>query len=331
MKNPANHPMWPNIFMLSILILSIIASVFFIPIVMETYYFITGNDLHIPAWLGLVVSQVGIIGIPCALYLIINRKHIKDILPFRRLGWKNWLFVIGMSVTIYPIGQLLNLATGMIFGSPIQGTMEEIMDTGGIWLMLALFPILPSIFEEVALRGIVFSGYRKVKIFTAAMVNGLFFGILHQNFNQFSYAFLLGVFMCYFMYYTKSIWAPVISHVVINTIGSLLMFLIGNVNLDEAYQTYTQTEDFMYIWMFLILGFIAVVFTSIFIWIYINFRNHNLRRNEADGIVTNEHAAAVAAGEPIPRVLSSVTFWLVVGLGLALMVAIQILMTAGLV
>jgi len=326
MKNPATHPMWPNIFMLSILIFSIIVSVFFIPIVMVIHYLTTGSDLHIPAWVGLVVSQVGIIGIPCAIYLIINRKRIKDILPFRRLGWKNWLFVIGMSIAIYPIGQLLNVATSMIFGSPIQGTMEEIMHTGGIWLMLALFPILPSIFEEVALRGIVFSGYKKVKIFTAAMVNGLFFGILHQNFNQFSYAFLLGVFMCYFMYYTKSIWAPVISHVVINAIGSLLMFLMGTVDLDEAYYAYTQTEGFMYIWMFMILGFIAVVFTGIFIWIYISFRNHNLRRNEAEGIVTDEHAAAVANGEPIPRVLSSVTFWSVVGLGLALMIIMQIFM-----
>jgi len=316
--------------MLSILIFSIIVMAVILPVVSFMFFFTTGEEMRMPAWAGLVLSQAGIIGIPCAVYLLIHRKNIREILPMRKLGWQNWLMVIAMSIAIYPVVQLLNVATGMIFGTPIQDTMDEIMGTGGIWLMLALVPILPSIFEEVALRGIVFAGYRKVKIFAAAMVNGLFFGILHQNFNQFSYAFLLGVFMCYFAYYTKSIWAPVISHVVINTIGSILMFVVFNTDwyaLEAVYDPYATAPPDMvvHIITFLILGFIAVASAGIFIAIYIKFRNHNLRRNEAEGIITDEHAAAVSAGEPIPKVFN-VSFLLVCVTGFTVMIGMQILM-----
>ncbi|MCL2236253.1 MAG: CPBP family intramembrane metalloprotease [Defluviitaleaceae bacterium] len=329
MKISATSPLWANIFMLSILIFSIIVSVFVLPGIFLMHYFITGNELVMPAWAGLILSQAGIIGIPCAVYLIIQRKNIREILPMRRLGWENWLFIIGLSLAIYPVGNFINVITSMIFGSPIDATINEVMETGGIWMMLALFPILPSIFEEVALRGIVFTGYRKVKIFAAAMVNGLFFGILHQNFNQFSYAFLLGVFMCYFIYYTKSIWAPVLSHVVINATAVLLMgvfTLIGGGEM-AAYDPYMPMPSDSTIMLIGLLfwGFLAIVGAGIFVALYIPFRNHNLRRNQLEGVITDEHAAAVAEGERTPSAFG-ISFWVVIIVGFLIMAILQILM-----
>ena len=289
------------------------------------------NMPSIPAWALIVFAQVVLIGVPCLVYLIIHRKNIREILPLRRLGIVNIIMVTGMSITIFPAVMFLGAITTAIFGNPVQETMSDLANQGGIWLMLILIPILPSIFEEVALRGIVFAGYTKVKIFTAAIINGLFFGILHQNFNQFSYAFVIGFKMCYMMWYTKSLWAPVLSHFVINTLGSLLGYIGMNIDMDamQAEAQYAASGIDLTATQELILGFVAIgsvalAFFGGFIAIYIFFKKHNIARNEKEGVITNTHAAAVSAGEPIPKALTW-GFWATLALGIALMVSMQIL------
>jgi len=286
---------------------------------------------NIPLWAMLVFTQVFMIGVPCVIYLIIHRNRIRDILPMRRLGGKNWLMVIFMTLAIFPVASLIGYVTSLIFGNPMADTMDGMMnETGGIIIMLILFPVLPSIFEEVAMRGIIFAGYTKVKIFTAAIINGLFFGILHQNFNQFSFAFVLGFVMCYMMYYTKSIWAPVLCHFVFNLVGVGLPYLIElftNIDALEAgaqaanYDMAQWAQTFIEIGVMLLF---AIASIGVFLLIYIAFKKHNLRRNELEGIVTDTHAAAIAASEPIPKAYTW-GFWATIALGFAIMVGIQLL------
>ncbi|MDR2167563.1 MAG: CPBP family intramembrane metalloprotease [Clostridiales bacterium] len=282
-----------------------------------------------PIWLLIIISQVVFIGIPCVVYLIMHRGRIREILPLRRLGGKNFLMVTGMSIAIIPAVLLLSMITSTIFGNALEGMMDGLVDEGGLILVLILIPILPSIFEEVALRGIVFSGYTRVKIFTAAVVNGLFFGILHMNFNQFSYAFVIGFLMCYFIWYTKSLWAPVLCHFVINGINSLLGYIGMNLDLEglqeaatDAAQGVNLTATQQLLFDFAVYGVIALLFVGIFIAIYIPFKRHNLARNEAEGVVTDTYAAAKAAGEPVPKALTW-GFSATLGLGLFLMISMQ--------
>jgi len=257
------------------------------------------NLENFPIWLQVIVVQVGFIGIPCAAYLIAHRQNIRQILPLRPLGLMNTLMVIGMSIAIYPLTLLIGAIFGAIFGSPIGYMMTDFIDESGIWLMLLLVPVLPSIFEEVALRGIVFSGYKSVKIFTAALINGLFFGILHLNLHQFSYAFILGFIMCYMMWYTKSLWAPILCHFVVNTLATLLLYigmgidgegLAAEVEYGVSGVDMTATQEFLD--GLIVVGGVALVFFGIFIVIYRAFKRHNLARNDAAGIATDTYAPA---------------------------------------
>jgi len=266
---------------------------------------------QIPMWVMVVFSQVFIFGVPCMIYLTIHRKRIREILPLRRLGARNVLMVIGMSIAIYPLAMLLSAITATFFDSPISGVADSLANEGGLWLLLILFPILPSIFEEVFMRGIIFSGYVNVKIFTAAIVNGLFFGIVHQNFNQFSYAFVLGFVMCYLMWYTKSLWAPVLCHFVVNALGSLLMYaglgidtsaVMGEAQYAASGLDASATSELLL--AFAYLGGLAAVFFGGFLLIYRAFKRHNLKRNENEGVVTDTYAAAIAAGRPQPAVVT---------------------------
>jgi len=291
---------------------------------------LSGN-VNVPGWFGLVLAQVVLIGVPCGIYLLMHRKKIRDILPMRKLGGKNVAMVFFMSVAIFPVAFFLNVVTTLIFGNPMQETMEAIRHESGFILMLILFPILPSIFEEVALRGIVFSGFTKVKIFTAALINGLFFGILHQNFNQFSYAFVLGFIMCYMMYYTKSIWAPVLCHFVINLTGVLLQYVITRfVDLNAMEEAAQVIESPLPEWVETLIALgvfalFAIIAMGIFIGIYIKFKKHNLQRNEADGIVTDTYAQAIAEGETKPEAFTW-GFWGALVIGILWMILLQMVM-----
>jgi len=300
-------------------------------IIVASFVFVIVQDLSstpAPGWVGIVVPQLVFLGVPSAVYLIMHRTKIREILPMRRLGGKNILMVIGMSLALYPLIILINFVTTLFFGNPIADTMEAVQYEGGILLMLILFPILPSIFEEVAMRGIVFSGFAKVKIFSAALINGLFFGVLHQNFNQFSYAFVIGFVMCYMMYYTKSIWAPVLCHFVLNFVLVLVPYLMSRfINLEALEETANATDLQLYQWQeylisFFVLIFVAALFMAGFIAIYLAYKRHNLRRNEAEGIVTDTYAAAREAGKS-KQTAFTWGFWAAMGLSLAWMIYIQ--------
>jgi hypothetical protein len=91
---------------------------------------------------------------------------------------------------------------------------------------------------------------------------------------------------------------------------------------------------------FAVLGVVALAFFGIFIAIYIPFKRHNLARNEAEGVITDTHAAYMAASATVeageiagetaerpvipiaPKVLTW-GFWATMALGLGLMIAMQ--------
>ena len=51
------------------------------------------------------------------------------------------------------------------------------------------------------------------------MITGLFFGIMHLNFHQAIYAGAFGVLYAYILFYTRSIWAPMLLHFINNGIA----------------------------------------------------------------------------------------------------------------
>jgi len=280
------------------------------------------------SWAMTIFSQVIIFGVPCTVYLWRHRDRVKDILPTRSIGIKNVLLVIGMSIAIYPLATVMNVVVASFFDNPTTSTAEGLMAEGGLWLMLVLIPILPSIFEEVMLRGIVFDGYKRVKIFVAALINGLFFGLIHQNFVQFSYAFLVGFFMCYFIYYTKSIWAPILSHFVINIIGVLWWYFATNMQVVDAYPPADYPAYPMpaqgNVALVAIVASITLVFAGVFAVLFQIFKKHNLKRNEMAGVVTDTYADAVKRGETPPKVMTR-DLWAFVILSLLLMVFLEII------
>jgi len=282
--------------------------------------FSPGFDImaEIPIWAMQLGSQIFVFAVPCAIYLIVKRKHIRELLPLRRLGWRNVLMIIVMTLAMIPMISLVGTITQLVFPDIIGEFAENVLYQGGFLILMLIFAFVAPVFEEVAFRGIGFAGFRHINIRKAAIINGLVFGFLHMNMNQFSYAFLVGIILCYLMYYTKSIWAPILSHFVVNFFAAMMTFILSMTN--QEYDDILQ-YDMYYgfdptLWAIISLGIISTVTMTVFIAVYIQFKSYNLHRNEAEGIVTDTAKAAREAGYEPPKA-ATWSFW-VTAVGFAL-------------
>ena len=97
---------------------------------------------------------------------------------------------------------LIGTLSSMFFPNLISKVVFE-MNSLPLITKLAVIALTPAICEEITVRGIFLSGYKKVDIKISALMSGLIFGILHMNMQQFFYAFALGVLLAYLVHITN--------------------------------------------------------------------------------------------------------------------------------
>jgi uncharacterized protein len=228
----------------------------------------------------IVVQQILVFAPPFLIYLAITKEDFEEVVLTKRLGIVNTTFVILLTLLAIPFMMLLSGVTSMFFPNT----------TSDMVLHLTLYPLLasilavaltPTIFEELVFRGLVFSNYKHVDIKKGAFVTGLFFGIMHLNPQQFFYAFVFGILMTYFVYYTKSIYAGMVSHFTVNAFNLLLMYqLSGNHNPNATQPLPPNTASL--ILSFLVMFVILSPLIAIFYILYKIFIKINIAQNSKD-------------------------------------------------
>ena len=76
--------------------------------------------------------------------------------------------------------------------------------------------ILKAVIEEYIFRGLIFETYKKRNPLVGIILSAILFGLLHLNFNQLSYAFILGIILAFLTYATGSIIPAMVMHFTIN-------------------------------------------------------------------------------------------------------------------
>ena len=86
---------------------------------------------------------------------------------------------------------------------------------------LLIIAVLAAIGEEFLFRGVLQHIFSKIfkNPHTVIWVVGLIFSLIHFQFYGFFARMFLGIYLGYLLYYTKSIWAPVLAHFTNNAIG----------------------------------------------------------------------------------------------------------------
>ena len=72
--------------------------------------------------------------------------------------------------------------------------------------------VLPAFIEEIVFRGAIMQSLRRFGDGFALLVSSVLFAVVHGNFVQAPYAFLMGLVIGYFVLRTGSLWAGIFIH-----------------------------------------------------------------------------------------------------------------------
>lgn len=168
------------------------------------------------------------IGIPGVLHLL-KRQNVSPS-PEHRMSFRQWLAAFCISYAFMYVsnvfGLFLTQIIGIIKGSPVENIIEEVaLDLNPLVAALCMV-ILAPIFEELLFRKFIIEKTVKYGEGIAIVISALSFGLFHGNFNQFAYAFSLGLFWGFIYVKTRKIKYTIWIHMVINFMGSILPLLM---------------------------------------------------------------------------------------------------------
>jgi len=182
----------------------------------------------------LLVSQA-ILVLPSALWMCVRKVKFSEVVTFKKVDFVTILLVICFTISVNPLLNFLNAMSMVIFSNQIGETMVEITKETGILGGLLIMAVVPACLEEFVYRGVFSENYKKVNVLYGALLSGLLFGLLHMNFNQFSYAFVLGFAFSILNVASGSIITSMIAHFLINGTSVVLIYLMDWVlkNIDS--------------------------------------------------------------------------------------------------
>ncbi len=218
---------------------------------------------------------------PTILYMLIKRISIKDIIPLKPLSIKNILIIIFMSFAIQPMLQLIGAITNIFSKDEITDTMYVF---ASVSLPKALFvtAIIPAITEELTMRGVILSGYKKTSLLTGVLMSSFYFGIMHFTITQLFYAIVAGVIFALIVKVTKSIYASVLMHFIFNgtqiTLASLVLkYFPEEVEKATILQTPTLQENFITILISGIQFLFSLPFLLLAIFLFIKVNKEEIK------------------------------------------------------
>lgn len=95
----------------------------------------------------------------------------------------------------------------------------------GFMLTFIAIAVVPPLVEEFACRGLILGSLRKYGDSFAVVVSSIIFGIMHGNFKQIPFAFLVGMVLGFITIKTKTIWVAVAVHAFNNGVSVIIDYL----------------------------------------------------------------------------------------------------------
>ncbi|HAG68540.1 MAG TPA: hypothetical protein DCL38_01045 [Lachnospiraceae bacterium] len=174
----------------------------------------------------LILSQGALI-MPVLIFILVERPDLSEWTPFRKIKWSTLGLTVLFSMCISPFVVWINLLSQFFSTNFVAELTGDILSAPPVLLTLIIGFVGPFC-EEFAFRGVIFHGLRKSgRILASILASGLFFGIMHMNLNQFSYAFFLGIAFAFLTEATGSLIPSLTVHVLINT-GNIALEYIAD-------------------------------------------------------------------------------------------------------
>lgn len=165
-------------------------------------------------------------------WLVVKRSGLTArSLGFRRPSWRLlhllWQIPATMAAAVV-VSMMVN--TVFLSGggtSDVQSSAEDLQSMGGgvlaLVVLLLLVAVVTPLWEEVVFRGILFQALaRRMPWFLAAVIGAAVFAAVHVAPAVLPYVFVLGLAACLLFRFHRNLWAPIILHIVNNSVVTLL-------------------------------------------------------------------------------------------------------------
>lgn len=183
---------------------------------------ITGIELHAVA--SVIITQL-IMLIP-ALSFLIGTKTKPDFITHKRMHPITPVLCVVYTALVMPLITEVNLISQLFVENRASQMAYEMLHVPG-WIMILVIGILGPVNEELICRGLYYHSYKKStnRAVAAMLMSALIFGLLHLNWNQMSYAFVVGIMAVLLIEATGSIVSSMIMHACVNTYNVIVILL----------------------------------------------------------------------------------------------------------
>jgi len=199
------------------------------------------------------------------------------------LGLVNIVFVVVISLMLQPIMMLLSAVASLFLPNPVTGLISDMVFLP-LPTALIIVALTPAICEELVFRGFIQSRYEKQPMAVTAIVNGLFFGIIHMNLHQFTYAFVMGIVFAYMVYITRSIFSAILAHFVVNA----TQYTLGYSAYQQLGPVTSPPDGDALLTAILEIGEVALITFPLVVGLFYVFIRYNTLRHPAEAAIEEE-------------------------------------------
>ncbi len=220
------------------------------------------------AWTNVTLYLTGF-GLPCAIYGVILKyrfdQPLKDTFSIKALPLPSILLSFLLGLLIQPIAALIAQLSSLVF-TDITSVAITQQTSMPLPLLIFSMAVLPAFFEEILCRGILYNGCKDAPIWYQLLIPAVFFGLLHMNFQQISYALPMGIFLAVVLYLTGSIFSTMIIHFTLNGMQVTISWLSETLGwfergkpLEDLWATFCCGSEELWITALIALGSSIVV------------------------------------------------------------------------
>lgn len=173
-------------------------------------------------------------GVPVFIYAMVvpgsQHRSVKEIFSFNPTHWGCYVLAVLIGFVAQPVAEVLATIASVFFRDIVSDSVDSLMAMP-LWATILDIAVLPAFFEEITCRGMVQDGYRETPFWYQLLIPALFFGFLHGNFQQISYAFPFGLLLSFILLKTNSIYCTMLVHFIFNGSQGLLSWLQVNTDV----------------------------------------------------------------------------------------------------
>lgn len=182
------------------------------------------SDISLGIIESLLLSQL-IVLVPTVLFLFGTRTDPGRLIAHNRPKFTTTLLVVVFTFLCMPAIIAVNAFSMLFVDNEVAG-LQSYMLSVPWWQILLMVGIIGPVSEEFVFRGVIYHGYKTSQRFVGSMLlSALLFGLTHLNFNQMSYAVLVGIVSVLLLEGSGSIFYSMLFHICINTTNVVQMLV----------------------------------------------------------------------------------------------------------